>query len=337
MSRWSASVCVIALVGCHDTPGARERALAYLPATARVIAVADGPALAAGSFRAAIDAARPIVPASLGCVIDAALAADAVAIAEDPGGVAIVVVGRVSSCPALARIAPDVWVAGIGTPPVAHDRHASVLGSVRWQRARSYLATSPVAAAADLGDRHVLAAAQPEPLELWVTIDAATPAALPDVHALVGDSRLEVSALDRQVTARARGLTDAELATLSAKLVHLLAAPPRGAAASFACPAAGDVVVHCQGTSVTVRSIAAALQAIAVHVGGPVISGAEIVGVRVASDVLGLRAGDLLYGIDGHRVTAAAQIEALVKTAPTDAALAVRRDATDLIVDLHQE
>src|SRR5678815_1781648 len=74
-----------ALTACSTrTPTARERALAQLPSTARLVAAADGSALARPTFRRVVDVARPRVPSSLGCVIDAALTGEAIALAVEP-------------------------------------------------------------------------------------------------------------------------------------------------------------------------------------------------------------------------------------------------------------
>src|SRR5690606_11419416 len=58
---YACMVSFLALATCASrTPAERERAVSKLPAHARLIAAADGPALA--PFRPVIDAARPLVP-----------------------------------------------------------------------------------------------------------------------------------------------------------------------------------------------------------------------------------------------------------------------------------
>src|SRR5262249_2601639 len=100
----------------------------------------------------------------------------------------------------------------------------------------------------------------------------------------------------------------------------------------FMCPAASATVVRCNGTLVTVRSTSAALRELADHAGDPVVAGGDVAGVRVKSDAaIGLHAGDIVLGIDGRRVTAAAQL-----AAPDHARVSVafRRGTADLVVDL---
>src|SRR5262245_33469027 len=84
----------MALAACSgSTPTARERALRQLPSEAQLVAAADGPALATSTFRRVVDVARVHVPAKLGCVIDAALTGEAVAVAVTPSvGTTIVVI-----------------------------------------------------------------------------------------------------------------------------------------------------------------------------------------------------------------------------------------------------
>src|SRR5262245_10850279 len=175
----AAVVISAALAACAPTtPGERERALAKLPAQAQLVAAADGTALAA--FRPAIDAARPFAPAQLGCVIDTVLTSEVVAVGVAPGsGATIVIVTRahVAHCPALSRIAGDMYVATVGGGTVAQDAGASVLGEPRWARLRSYLVNDPIAIAFERADQRVLAVAQPKPLDGWVSIDAADVAA----------------------------------------------------------------------------------------------------------------------------------------------------------------
>src|SRR6185312_10088829 len=170
-------VILVTLVACHHTPTARERALALLPAEATVVAAADGTALA--GWRRAVDALRPYAPASFGCVIDEALSADAAALAHGDRGTTVVLVKRtpLAACPALARVADDIYVATIGDSTIEHGLASS------WARARPYLATAPIALAADLGSRHVLGAA--EAGAAWLAIDAADAPAIEPAAAAV--------------------------------------------------------------------------------------------------------------------------------------------------------
>ncbi|MBA3538322.1 MAG: hypothetical protein H0T79_01715, partial [Deltaproteobacteria bacterium] len=84
----------------------RERVLAAMPAEASAVFAADGVALGHPRFRPIIDALRPRWPVSMGCVIDAALAADQVAAATTEVGTTIVITGKMLSnarCPALSK------------------------------------------------------------------------------------------------------------------------------------------------------------------------------------------------------------------------------------------
>jgi len=339
-------VCCVAAVGCHDTPGVRERVLERLPGSARTIAVADGPALAAPTVRKAVDAVRPIVPTTLGCVIDAALESDGVGIAEDTNGIVVAVFGKATKCPALSQVSPGVWVATIGGLAPAPSREASVLAASRWERARTYLATSPIALALDLQDRHIVAAAQAEPLSAWLTIDSADPAHVPadTVRHFLDtwkgtplEPKLAVTVVDRQLVVRAKTLGDAELATLTRELVAILAAPEPTPAATFTCPAANGVVVTCSGTRLLVRSIETLIHDLARVVDVPAIANAELVGVVVNTDAYGLRRGDIVLGIDGFRTTSAAELEARAKTPARHVTIAVRRGVTDLVLDVRQQ
>src|SRR5213078_3060316 len=72
---------------CHrQGPTARERVLAGLPADAVAVVAADGRALSHPRLRAVLDAAAVRWPSSLGCVVDAAVASDAVAATLDRAG-----------------------------------------------------------------------------------------------------------------------------------------------------------------------------------------------------------------------------------------------------------
>src|SRR5258705_5564954 len=72
---------------CHrSAPTPRERVLAGLPADAVAVVAADGRALSHPRIRGALDVVAARWPASLGCVVDAALASDAVAATVDRAG-----------------------------------------------------------------------------------------------------------------------------------------------------------------------------------------------------------------------------------------------------------
>lgn len=263
-------------------------------------------------------------------MIDAALASDAVAFAQREAGTTIVVISRASpsACPALARVAPDTYVATLGDGTVERG-----LGP-RWARARSYLASSPIAFAADLGARHVLAAA--ERTAGWVAIDGADADALAQ-RVKAGAKRykaLTVTHTGSQVLVRGEHLAADDLAAIAGELLADVATPERVPVAPFQCPPIGGVIVSCSGTTIVVGSLADALGQLAVPAREPVVSGAEIIGLRLGADALMLRRGDIVLGIDSHQVRSAAELAAVIKTLHGRATVAVRRGTTDILVDL---
>ena len=148
-------------------------------------------------------------------MIDAALSADAAALAHGEAGTTIVIVGPppAASCPALARVAADTYVATLGDSTIEHG-----LGP-RWSRARDYLATAPIALAADLGNRHVLAAA--EQGTAWLAIDGAdAEVAQRELTTAIArwrslGKKLAVTRNGTQVIVRATALDPDQLATLA--------------------------------------------------------------------------------------------------------------------------
>lgn len=323
------------LVACHHTPSARERALALLPAEPTIVAVADGPALA--GWRRAVDVARPYVPPAFQCVIDAAVSADAAALAHGSGGTTVVIVTRapIEGCSAVARVAADTYVATIGDSTIEHG-----LGK-RWQRAEPYLATAPIALAADLGTRHVLAGAGPA--AAWLAIDGADPGAVKAAaDASVArwrslGSKLSVTRTGSQVLVRATALDPEEVATVASDLLRELDPPDHASAPTFTCPPVGGVVVHCTGTSLTVRSLADALAQVAAQANERVVAQGDVIGLRIAAPVLLLAKGDILLGIDAHRITSAAQLAQLAGRLPKRVSVAIRRGEIDAVIEVAEE
>ncbi len=266
-------------------------------------------------------------------MIDAALASDAVAVAQREAGTTIVIVSRVSpqACPTLARIARDTYVATLGDGTVERG-----LGP-RWSRARPYLETSPIALAADLGSRHVLAAA--ETTAAWVSIDGAEaePLARRVKAAATRYKGLTVTHHGSQVLVRGDHLAADDLAAIAGELLTDLDAPERVPVAPLTCPPIGGVIVSCSGTKVVVGSLADALAQLAEPAREPVVSGAEVIGLRLAADALMLRRGDILLGIDSHQVHSAAELAAVIKGLHGRATVAVRRGTTDILVDLSEQ
>lgn len=343
----------VALAACSSrAPTARERALQELPAEAQVIASADGPTLATPDFRRVIDATRTKAPSDLGCVIDAALASEAIAVAFDARvGTTIIVVTRafVGNCAALSKIGGDRYVATVGGGSLVTDRKKSVLASPQWEWAREYLVSNPVAIAAELPAKRVLAVAQPDPLDGWVAIDALEPTTIDKELGELGarwrsegktqlGTKLKTSRAGAQVVAR---LDKPDVDDLIALVNDLSssAPPPRAQAASaFACPPVSDLVKSCsQGTSFVVSSTKQALASMTRTDLTVAIANGDIAGLRVERDApLILRAGDTILGVDSRRVGSPEQLASLVESAGPKVGLAIRRDGVDTTLILSE-
>ena len=325
---------VVMIAACHHAPSPRDRVLERLPATAMLVAAADGVALADPVFRRAIDVARPHVPASLGCVVDAALSADAVALAAERAGIIVVIASRAAvKCPALSKLGPDLWTATIGAAaPVAPE--LSVVAEPRWARALPYLKRAPIGFAVELGAWHVVAAATPAPLDAWVTIDGASDATVVEKQLARWPSaaKLHVDHDRDQIVARGTALSTDDLAALATELLRTLDAPAESVAIRVACPV-GDLVVRCtDGTHLVVRSVSAALAAMTRAAVEPVVVDGDVIGLRLDGDPpLALRRGDVVLGLDARRIANAAELASLVASPRNHAVLAVRRDDVDLV------
>ncbi len=324
-------IVTIALGGCHRTPTARERALDHLPADAVWIAAADGPALASPAFRKAIDAARPRIPPSFSCVIDAAITGDAIAVAADPKGIAVVVIAaRAITCPGLARIEPDVWAATIGAPGPG----AGVLEAPRWRRAREFLVSAPLAFAADLGDVHAIATVQAEPAAAWLTIDAADPETTERSArawvARLGADKLQIARHDAQIEIE---LGDADLGALAEAGVREIDAY-REPMPAFACPQGA----HCRDvggrTRVVALPLSPILQALRPAHAEPVVENGEVAGVRVSGATALLEDGDVVTAIDAHRVRTSDELAARLAAAHDPVVLDVRRGGVTAVVEV---
>jgi len=346
-------VSLLGIVACSSrTPTERERAVAKLPSEARLIAAADGSALAA--FRPVIDAARPFMPRTLDCVLDGALTSEAVALAVTPRvGTTIVVVTRahVAACPALSRVDTDTFVATVGASTIAASLEASPLQSPRWERARSYLVGDPIALALDLDGTRVVAVAQPTPLDAWLAIDARDVA---PVYRAVRSwlERRRATALRPLVESLAlttRGsqlLVDAtkldveQLALLAPELLRYVDAldAPAAPATTFVCPPQDAGVVRCtDNTHVVVHSLAATVRELVAGDTEPVVAGADVIGIRLTEDAATLlRRGDIILAVDGHRITSSAQLQDLARYLHERITLAIRRDGSDIILELSE-
>jgi hypothetical protein len=344
-------VILAAVAACTPrTPTERERALDKLPSPARLIAAADGAAISA--LRPVVDATRPFLPSALECVLDAALTSEAAALAVAPRtGTTIVLVTRahVARCPALSRIAPDTFVATLGAGAPAARPEDSPRADPRWARALPYLEHDPLVVAIDTGELRAIASAQPRPLDAWLTIDAVDIASAERaVRTWIDRERstalrpfadnLKLTTRGSQLLVDTTNLRADELALAAVDLLRALEAPPPRTAAAFTCPPPGASIVRCtDGTRFVVHSLAATLRKL-VEVGSePVVVGGDVVGIRLSEDpeVL-LRRGDVILGLDGHRITSAAQLHDLAGTVHDRSVLAVRRDGRDVILELSE-
>jgi hypothetical protein len=345
------ALAVVAACG-GDAPPARARVLAQIPANATTIFAADGRALSHTRFRPIVDVLRTEIPAGLDCVVDAALAGDAVAAGVGARGeVTVALATRAHvSCAALSKIDGDLWIATLGA---GGPTDASVMTEAEHARARPFLRDAPVALVTAHRGMRVLGTAAPDPLAMWVAFDAADPKAATQfayelgtaIHSVDGVEALaplsKAIVVDRngsQVVARL-GATNVDLAIAMRALVQR--AREVAAARAFPCPAPiAAPVLGCKQQECTtpmtcavehnrleVYSLASALDDLLAARKEPVIVNGRVEGVRLRDDlaVLGLLRGDMLVAIDGRRVTAVEQVVPYLQTAKTRTHLIVER------------
>jgi hypothetical protein len=334
------------------TPTERERALERIPAQAQVIAAADGPALSTPSFRRVLDAAGPHVPSGLACVLDAAAAGSALAVGVHvDGGVTVVLAtrGTVARCPALGKIADGLYVATIGAGALAADRAHSVLDDPTWERARPYLLREPFALAVERPTSRAIAVAQPDPIDAWLAVDAVQPEALEQTieqqlarwrgtgaGELAG--KLAVKRTGTQVAIASERLTEADLVTIVTDTLRALDAQPTARAPSFSCPGQTRGIVSCHdGTQLVVTSIPETLIALGRVDASPVVSGGDIIGIRLLGDPPPVfRRDDVILAVDAHRITEPRQLVNLAGKLGDEVSIAVRRGGHDAVVQLRE-
>ena len=334
---------VVALAACGRTPVPdRDDVLAKIPASASVVIAAEGRALAHGRIRPLVDALRPELPTALGCVIDAALASDrvAVGIGADRSLTIALATRAPIKCPALSKLGDGVWVATLGDGLVRGDG-VSVAGDPRHARARPYLARAPIAVAAQWPEGKLLATAQPQPLEAWLAIDgdAASVAAIEarvreQVQQLAREpatapfSRIAVVRTGTQVRAT---LASAPVGDLGVAFKAVLArGRARESSPALACPAPPvPPVVECKALAFRVPRRAAAPEPVLVAV----VANGMLAGFRLREPLasLGLATGDVIVAVDGKVVTSLASIRAAFARAAT---FTVRRRTSETVVRL---
>jgi hypothetical protein len=355
------AVAGLGLGACHRSPPTpRERVLAGLPGDAVAVVAADGQALSHPRIRGAFDAVAARWPASLSCAADAAIASDAVAATVDRAGntALIVALPRPPRCAALSQRAPGLWIATLGAGPPAQG--ASVLEDPRFARARPYLTGAPIAAAV-IADVHVLAAAQPDPLDAWVAIDvpgsaeAVAQAVAAQIAQLVHEpgsaalaDKLRVERPDAsQLVVRLSGAAPATPAPASsagdlaaavrAGLAWADAARARPPAVPpFRCPAPGPGVTCAGGTRYRVASLAADLVPI-VGAGRPVpvVVNGSVTGLRLGAAVpgLGLDTGDEIVAVAGRLVSSRTMLADRIAHARAAITVTVRRGAEEAVLE----
>jgi len=334
----------LALIACHRSPTARERLLDQLDGAAVTVVVADGRALAHPRVRGVLDVVGAHWPTSMACVVAAALASDQAALTVDRSGNVSVLVATAADprCAALSQRERGLWTATIGAP--AHPA-TSVLDDPRFARARPYLATAPIAAAT-LGDTHLLATAQPEPLDAWLAIDVPGSADAVE-HALADQlarmlrdpstaavaSRLRTSRADSaQVVVRLEGPVDGDLAVSARTLLAWMEERVRPAAASFACPAPVPGITCSDGTHFRVGSLRADLAPLLTTAKlTPVVANGAVTGLRLDTPIapFGLDAGDVVVAMAGRLVTSRAMFAERIAQARGETTLTIRRGATE--------
>ena len=353
----SRAVCALVLVGsaaCHHpaTPP-RERVLARIPAGAQVIIAADGPALSAPRMRAVVDVLRPRWPSRFGCVIDAALAGDHVAVGITASrDMTVVVATRAQvTCPGLSKIDEGLWTAtlGAGKPAAA----GSVLDDGPHARARPYLLSSPIALSIALPGLSVLATASSDPLEAWVAIDTleiAVTLVEQKVRGVVNHlahadatapfaKAIEISHTGAQVVARLTGPVDADLAIAVRTTIDWYSVPAVRAAVGFSCPDRDPtgVITGCtNGTSFTVASLANALAPLESAEVAVIIDNGRVEWLRLDKPIpsLGLRRGDLLLAAEGRHLGSANQLVEMLRGARRSISLTIQRDAVTATLEL---
>lgn len=297
----------IAMAGCGapvDPAAARARVLDRIPAAVAGVLVADGAALSHARIRPLVEVARPLLPSSLGCAIDASLAADQVAVGLAADGALVIAIAArdVRGCPALSRVERGLWVATLGALAPAAPGAANARAT--FPRAARTLDTAPIAAAAALPDGRAVASVQPAPLAGWLAVDT-TAARAPAIEAALRTALGTGFAITRDGP-QVRVALAAPVGDLAPLARRLLAGPGMQAAAAqvaLACPAAGAPIVRCAaaadgGIDVEVGSYRDLAATLARAPATPVVRGGRVIGTRLAADVaaLGLARGDVVLG-----------------------------------------
>jgi hypothetical protein len=345
---WIAAV-VVAAACDRSAPSPRERLLGAIRGDAVTVVVADGRAISHPRVRGVLDVIASRWPTRMGCVVEAAFAGEQAAVSVDASGsiTALVATASDPKCAALSRREHGLWIATIGAGPTGAT--SSVLDDKRFARARPYLTTAPIAAVS-LAEPHAVAAAQPDPLEAWLAIDAPGDARAIEqtfaerVARMQRDpstapvaSKLRIArAGDAQVVIRLDGPVDGDLAVAARAMLAGLEERARPAAATFVCPSPAAPDISCtSGTSYRVRALPDALANI-VRAGqlAPVVSNGLVTGLRLGAAVaqLGLAADDVVVAVGGRLVTSRAMLADRLAGARGEITLTIRRGTTEKVL-----
>lgn len=342
---------------CAADPPPRERVLARIPASSIAVLAASGPSLAHSRIRAVVDVLRPAWPSRLGCAIDAALAAEHVALGITQARSATLVIDTRAnvSCPALTKIADGLWIATLGAPDPGSPTAAapSVLDDPRRARARSYLARAPLALAFDLPGGAAIGTAAAAPLEAWLAIDV-LPLFADVIENRVRDylaglrsdpatgpfaSQIEVTRTGSQIVARLGGAVDADLAAATRAVIaaHSRVAPV--ARASYLCPPIAPPLLACEpGNRLAVTALGAAVTPLIDASLAPVVANGVVDGLRLTAPVpaLGLLTGDIVVAAQGRKVAHRIGLAEILRRAHGSLALTIVRDGTTIQLGLHE-
>jgi hypothetical protein len=354
------AIVLVAVAACRSGDStARDRLLGQLPGDAVTVVVAEGRAIAHPRFRGVLEVIASHWPRGMACVVEAGFTSEQVGLSIDgASNITVLVATRADpGCAALSQREPGLWIATIGAGP--RRAAGSVLDGEPFARARSYLRTSPIAAVV-LGDARMIAAAAPEPLQAWLTIDvpgvpaAGSPSpaetiahgiaaqidklrADPSTAALAANLALSRPAASQVLVALDDG-PGIDLAAAMRTALGWIEQRARPDPARFVCPAEaiGSTITCSNGTSFRVPTLGRTLALIAGD--GrlePVVTDGAVTGLRLGApvDAFGLVAGDVVVAIDGRPVGSRTMFLHLLAQARIEATVTVRRGTTES--DLH--
>lgn len=146
-------------------------------------------------------------------------------------------------------------------------------------------------------------------------------------------ARLQTRRKGAQLVVRIDQLAVDDLVALASEATQL-AEPVATSAATFTCPPPSAGIKSCVlGTSFVVSDMRLALAGMTFATTEPAVANGEIEGLRLTADpAIVLRRGDVILGVDTHRVTSTKQLNDLLSAAGSSVTLAVRRDGVDSVL-----